>query len=106
MCTEQNIPHIDHINSIQPENHLNESNINFNKYGTIDLQIIYPSVSLNIIDGMMIVAILITCFKKTLTKRRKVVHNFQTKKTMREYVALLRPLLSTTLIFKVMNHFN
>ena len=84
MCTEQNIPHIDHINSIQLENHLNESNINFNKYGTIDLQIIYPSVSLNIIDGMMIVAILIICFKKTLTKRRKVVHNFQTKKTMRE----------------------
>ena len=68
MCTEQNIPHIDHINSIQPENQVNESKINFNKYGTIDLQIMYSSFSLNIIDGMMIVAILIICFKKTLTK--------------------------------------
>ena len=68
MCAEQNIPHIDHINSIQPENQVNESRINFNKYETIDLQIMYSSFSLNIIDGMMIVAILIICFKKTLTK--------------------------------------
>ena len=35
MCTERNIPYIDHTNSIQPENHLNESKLHFNRYGTI-----------------------------------------------------------------------
>ena len=35
MCAERNIPYIDYINSIQPENHLNESKLNFNRYGTI-----------------------------------------------------------------------
>ena len=32
---ERNIPYIDHTNSIQPENHLNESKLHFNRYGTI-----------------------------------------------------------------------
>ena len=35
MCTERNIRYIDHINSIQPENHLNETKLHFNRYGTI-----------------------------------------------------------------------
>ena len=35
MCAERNIPYIDHTNSIQPKNHLNESKLHFNKYGTI-----------------------------------------------------------------------
>ena len=35
MCAERNIPYIDHANSIQPENHLNESKLHFNRYGTI-----------------------------------------------------------------------
>ena len=35
MCAERNIPYIDHTNSIQPENHLNESKLHFNRYGTI-----------------------------------------------------------------------
>ena len=35
MSAEQNIPYINHTNSIQPENHLNESNLHFNRYGTI-----------------------------------------------------------------------
>ena len=35
MCAEQNIPYIDHTNSIQLENHLNESKLHFNRYGTI-----------------------------------------------------------------------
>ena len=35
MCAERNIPYIDHINSIKPENHLNESKLRFNRYGTI-----------------------------------------------------------------------
>ena len=35
MCDERNIPYIDHTNSIQPENHLNESKLHFNRYGTI-----------------------------------------------------------------------
>ena len=32
---EQNIPYIDHTNSIQPENYLNESKLHFNRYGAI-----------------------------------------------------------------------
>ena len=47
------------------------------------MRIVCPSFSLNIIDGIMIVAILIICLKKTLTKSQKVVHNFQTKKIIR-----------------------
>ena len=35
MCAEQNIPYIDNTNSIQPENHLYESNLHFNSYKTI-----------------------------------------------------------------------
>ena len=35
MCAEQNIPYIDNTNSIQSENHLNESKLHFNRYGTI-----------------------------------------------------------------------
>ena len=35
MCAERSIPYIDHTNSIQPENHLNESKLHFNRYGTI-----------------------------------------------------------------------
>ena len=35
ICTEQNIPYIDHTNSIQPGNHLNERKLHFNRYGTI-----------------------------------------------------------------------
>ena len=35
MCAERNIPYIDNTNSIQPENHLNESKQHFNRYGTI-----------------------------------------------------------------------
>ena len=35
MCAERNIPYIDHTNSIQPENSLNESKLHFNRYGTI-----------------------------------------------------------------------
>ena len=35
MCAERNIPYINHTNSIQPENHLNESKLHFNRYGTI-----------------------------------------------------------------------
>ena len=35
MCAERNIPYIDHTNSIQRENHLNESKLHFNRYGTI-----------------------------------------------------------------------
>ena len=35
MCTKRNIPYIDHANSIQPENYLNESKLYFNRYGTI-----------------------------------------------------------------------
>ena len=35
MCIERNIPYIDHTNSIQPQNHLNESKLHFNRYGTI-----------------------------------------------------------------------
>ena len=31
MCAERNIPYIDHTNSIQPENHLNESKLHFNR---------------------------------------------------------------------------
>ena len=34
MCAERNIPYMDHTNSIQPENHLNESKLHFNRYGT------------------------------------------------------------------------
>ena len=33
MCAERNIPYIDHTNSIQPENHLNESKLHFIWYG-------------------------------------------------------------------------
>ena len=57
------------------------------------LQVVCQSFCLNIIDGIMIVAILIICFEKTLTKSRKVVHNFQTKKTVRAEVILLRPMI-------------
>ena len=32
-CAERNIPYIDHTNSIQPENHLNESKLLFNSMG-------------------------------------------------------------------------
>ena len=35
MCPERNIPYIDHTNSIQPGNHLNESKSHLNRYGTI-----------------------------------------------------------------------
>ena len=35
MCAERNMTYIDHTNSIQPENHLNESKLHFNRYGTI-----------------------------------------------------------------------
>ena len=35
MCAGRNIPYIDHTNSIQPENHLNESKLHINRYGTI-----------------------------------------------------------------------
>ena len=37
MCAERNIPCIDHTNtnSIQPQNHLNESKLHFNRYGAI-----------------------------------------------------------------------
>ena len=35
MCTERNIPYVNHINSIQPENHLNESKLHFNRYEAI-----------------------------------------------------------------------
>ena len=34
-ASEVNIPYIDHINSIQPENFLNESKSRLNRYGTI-----------------------------------------------------------------------
>ena len=35
MYIEQNIPYINHTNSIQPDNHLNESKLHFNRYGAI-----------------------------------------------------------------------
>ena len=35
MCAKRNIPYIDHANSIQPVNQLNESKLHFNRYGTI-----------------------------------------------------------------------
>ena len=35
MCAEQNIPYIDHTNSMLAENHRNESKLHFNRYGTI-----------------------------------------------------------------------
>ena len=35
MYPERNIPYIDHTNSIQPGNHLNESKSHLNRYGTI-----------------------------------------------------------------------
>ena len=35
MCAEQNIPYIDNTNSIQSENHLNESKLHFNRYVTV-----------------------------------------------------------------------
>ena len=35
MYAEQNIPYIGNTNSIQSENHLNESKLHFNRYGTI-----------------------------------------------------------------------
>ena len=35
MCAEQNIPYINHTNSNQPENHLNESKSHFNRYVTM-----------------------------------------------------------------------
>ena len=35
MSTEGSIPYIDHTNYIQRENHLNESKLHFNRYGTI-----------------------------------------------------------------------
>ena len=37
MCAEPDIPYTDHNNSIQPENHPNESKLYFNRYGTIVL---------------------------------------------------------------------
>ena len=33
ICTDQNIPYIDHTNSIHPENNLNDIQLNFNSYG-------------------------------------------------------------------------
>ena len=90
MRAERNIPYIDHTNSVQPENYLNESKLHFNRYGTMAFANSISKLSLNIIDGIMIVAILIICLKKTLTKSRKVVHNIQTKKTIRVLVILLR----------------
>ena len=69
MCAERNISYIDHTNSIQPENHLNESKLHFNRYGTIAFaNSISKFLSLSIIDGVVIVAILIISFKKTLIK--------------------------------------
>ena len=35
MCAERSIPYIDHTNSIQPENHLKESKLHFNRDGII-----------------------------------------------------------------------
>ena len=35
MCVERKIPYINHTNSIQPENYLNESKLHFNRYETI-----------------------------------------------------------------------
>ena len=35
MRAERNIPYIDHTNSVQPENYLNESKLHFNRYGTM-----------------------------------------------------------------------
>ena len=63
MCAERNNPYIDHTNSIQPENHLNESKLHFSWYGTIAF-----ANSMSIVDGAMIVAILIIFFKKTISK--------------------------------------
>ena len=68
MCAERNIPYIGHINSIQPENHFNESKLHFTGMGPYLLQIVYLSFSLSVIDGVVIVAILIISFKKILTK--------------------------------------
>ena len=35
MCAKRSIPYIDHANSIQPENQLNESKLHFSRYETI-----------------------------------------------------------------------
>ena len=35
MYAEQNIPYIEHTNSVQPENHLNESMLQLNRYRAI-----------------------------------------------------------------------
>ena len=35
MCAEWNITYIDHTNSVQAINHLNEGNLHFNRYGII-----------------------------------------------------------------------
>ena len=76
MCAEWNIPYIEHSNSIQSENHLNKSNLHFNRFGTI--------VFANNISKFLYECcwwyydssnILIICLKKILTKSRKVVHN-------------------------------
>ena len=61
-CAERSIPYIDHTNSIQRENHLNESKLFFNRYGTIVSVNSISKFLSEYIDDIMIVAILIVCF--------------------------------------------
>ena len=35
MCKERNIPYIDHVDTISPERHLNESNLHLTRYGLL-----------------------------------------------------------------------
>ena len=84
MCAEQNIPYINHTNSNQPENHLKKASHILTGMRQWLLRIVYLSFSLSIIDGVMIVAIFIIFFKKTLTKNQKVSRSFHKKKTIGE----------------------
>ena len=84
MCAERSIAYIDHTNSIQPENHLKESKLHFNRDGIIAFADSISEFSLSVIDGVIIVAILIIFFQKILIKNRKVFHKFHTKKTIGE----------------------
>ena len=84
ICAEPNIPYIDHTNSIQQENHLNESKLHFNRYGNIAFTNSISKFLSKYYCWCHDSSNFDHLFQKSFDKESKNFHNFHTKKTIGE----------------------
>ena len=84
MCAEQNIPYIDNTNSIQPENHLNESKLHFNRYVTVAFAKTISKFVSKYYWWCHDSSNFDHRFQENFDKELKSFHNFETKKTIGE----------------------